>query len=294
MQGSHDNSIAVPFSDDDKEKPSEVADDEDKPTDSPEERISRRAKRQARLDAMLREGKASAERVKQLEERDQQRERELAELRGMVTATRQQAAPPADGKDEFDRRLDAVYDKQRSAYTSAQAEIKSGAWNDERQRHYEGVAREIESEKSRIHAERVIASREPARQQEQARNLWVQRYPEVYGDQNAYQYAEATFRRRAALGEKVTNALVDEVMNEAITQFRLRPKPGPSANDRARFSGVPSSGSGGGSRSDAAGIQMTPELRRIATAAYSDLPEDEAIKKWVGKTGKRMRERKQL
>ncbi len=296
MQGSHDNSVAVPFSDDDKEKPAADLLEEDKPTDSPEERRTRRQKRQERLDTMLRDGKASAEKVKELEARDAARERELAELRGMVAATRQ-PPPPADGKSEFDRRLDEVYEEQRSAYFAAQAEIKAGTFNEERQRHYEGVARSIESKKSRIHAEQVVASREPQRRQEQVRNIWEQKYPEVYGNQAAYEYAEGTFKRRKATmkpGEPLTNALVDEVMEETINTFRLRPKPGPSASDRSKFSGVASSGSGGGSRSDPSGITMTPELRRIATAAYSDLPEDEAIKRWVNKTGKRMRERKVL
>lgn len=298
MQGDHDNAVAVPFSDDDKEKPASELLEEDKPTDSPEERRTRRQKRQERLDALLREGKTASEKVKELEARDAQRERELAELRGMVAATRQQPAPqPADGKSEFDRRLDAVYDKQRSAFLAAQAEMKSGTLSEDRVRYYEGIAREVESEKSRIHAEQVLALREPARRVEQARNAWEQKYPEVYGNQAAYEYAEGTFKRRKAMlkpGEPLTHALVDEVMEETINTFRLRPKPGPSASERSRFSGVASSGSGGGSRGDPAGITMTPELRRIAAAAYSDLPEDEAIKRWVNKTGKRMRERKEL
>lgn len=59
------------------------------------------------------------------------------------------------------------------------------------------------------------------------------------------------------------------------------------------MSGIPSSGNGGGN-SGPPGIKLTPELKRIAIAAYSELPEDEAIKKWVNTTGKRLREKKVL
>jgi hypothetical protein len=56
------------------------------------------------------------------------------------------------------------------------------------------------------------------------------------------------------------------------------------------MSGMASSGGGGGGRDT--GITMTPEFKRMAIAAYSELPEAEAIKKWVNTTGKRLREKK--
>jgi len=37
---------------------------------------------------------------------------------------------------------------------------------------------------------------------------------------------------------------------------------------------------------------MTKELRQMAIAAYDHLPEEEAIKAWTNKTGKRLREKK--
>lgn len=295
MQGDPDkNPITVPFSDDEAEKKAADLLEEEPKEASPVERVTRKRKQQERLQSLITEGEKNAARVKELEERDERRERELAELRGMVYQ-RPAPPPPTDGKDPYERELDAIYSRQSDAYKAAQAEIKAGTFDDKRQAHYERVAREIETDKSRALIRREMAQREPVQRQEQARQIWEQKYPEVYGNPRAYQFAEATFKRRTALldpGQPITNELVEEVMNETMTQFRLGPKKAPSASERSRLSGVPSSGAGGGGGTP--GIQMTPTLRRIAMAAHEDLPEEEAIKAWVNKTGKRLREKKAL
>jgi len=293
MQGDPDGvSSAIPFSDDEKEK--ETGEDllaEDSPTASPEERITRQKKRSERIKTLLDDGKQSKAEVSRLKEEQAALRNELAELRGRVNQP--QVAPPTDGKSRWDRELDAVYEMQTEAYNSAQAEIKAGTWTDERQRHYEKIAREVESRKTRIHTEQALEGERFRQRQESARQVWVNKYPEVYRDPRAHQYAEATFKRRLALGEPETADLVDDVMQETLTTFKLGPKKAPSASDKARMSGVPSSG-GGGSSSSPGGIKMTPEFRRMAIAAYSELPEAEAIKKWVNTTGKRLREKKLL
>jgi len=295
MQGNADNAVQVPFSDDESEKKVAELIDDDSPTASPEERLNRKQKRQERITRLLNDGKENAEKVRSLEAEQSSLKVELAELRGRLSSQQQSAPQPqGDGKDELTRRLDAVYERQASAYTAAQAEIKAGTFTEERSRYYERVAREIESDKGVIHAERVQQAREPARQREQAQQIWVQKYPEVYGNTNAYQYAEATFQRRRALGENVTNALVDEVMTEAMATFKLGPKRGPSTSDKQRMSGIASSGNGGGGRSDGGGIEMTPHLRRMAIAANPDLSEADAVKKWANGPGKRLREKKVL
>jgi hypothetical protein len=297
MQGDPDRqSSAVPFSDDEKEKddkPEELL-AEIPPTATPEERIDRKRKQEERVRRLLDEGKQNKEKVKGLEEEQATLRRELAELRAQV----RQPPPPAttSGKDPYEEQLDAVFERQREAYTAAQAEIKAGTWNDERQRHYENVARAVETDKARILIAQGIARDAMNRRAESAQQVWVNKYPEVYANPRAYQFAAATFERRKALlgpNETVTNDLIDEVMSEAITQFKLGKKSAPSASEKSRLSGVPSSGTGGGS-SRSEGIQMTPELRRMAVAAYSELPEAEAVKKWVNGTGKRLREKKIL
>lgn len=291
MQGSPDNAVVVPFSDDETEakKPEEL-EEEDSPTASPEERLTRRRRRQERISRLLNEGKQSAEKVRELEEHRAKTDRELAELRGMMAAQQAMRAQNDNGKDPYEQRLDQVYAQQAEAYNAAQAEIQSGKFTPERQAHYERIARTIETQKTQIHTERAVAADRESRRGEQAQQVWVQKYPEVYNNPKAFQYAQATWQQRLALGEQQTNALADEVFNEAITRFKLGAKPAPSASDRARLSGIPSAGGGGGKSST--GITFTPELRRMAIAAYSDLPEAEALKKWANGPGKRLREKK--
>lgn len=295
MQGDPDRqSSAIPFSDDDKEN-TDKSDDvfEELPaTASPEERLTRQRKKDERTKRLLDEGRLNKKEVEALRDKTGSLERELAELRARVTQPPPVAAPPS-GKDPFEERLDAVYERQGNAYTAAQAEIKAGTWNEERQRYYERLAREIEAEKTQIHIDRGLHRDAQNRRAENAQQHYINKYPEVYRDQRAYKFAEATFNRRLALGEAPTNDMLDEVMREAITTFKLGPKTAPSASEKSRLSGVSAGGnSGGGRPSD--GITLTPELRRMAIAAYSDLPEADAIKKWVNGSGKRLREKKVL
>lgn len=300
MQGNADNAISVPFSDDETEQKPEalLEDDDDKPAASPEERITRKQKRQERIKRLLDEGKKNGEEVRSLRDELAALKAETARLQGFVAAQAQRPSEPAkDGKDEFERELDAVYERQTAAYNAAQAEIKAGTFDDKRAKYYEQVAREVETEKTRIHTRRELARQEPARRAEQGQQRWVNQYPEVYRDPQAYQYAEATFNRRKALlppGAPVTEEMIHEAMRETMTQFKLGPKQQPSASEKQRMSGLPSSGSGGGSGNSSSGITLTPELRRMAVAAYGDLPEAEAIKKWTNSVGKRLREKKVL
>jgi hypothetical protein len=295
-----DRDISVPFTDDKSEESKESAEsllaDDDSPAASPEERITRKQKRQDRIKRLLDEGKQSREEVDRLKSEQGELKAELERLKGFVAGQSQQRQPaaPTDGKDEFDRELDDVYKRQKDAWKAYQAEVKAGTCDEERQAHYETLAMQFEREKSRIHTRRELALREPAQRAEQAGQVWVSRYPEIYRDNRAFQYAKATYERRLAVGEQPSDELVHEVMNETMTTFKLGPKKAPSASDRARMSGLPASGSGGGSERRDASINMTPELRKLAVAAYSDLPEAEAIKKWVNTTGKKMRDRKEL
>lgn len=100
--------------------------------------------------------------------------------------------------------------------------------------------------------------------------------------------------QRIAEGEPDGRELVESVMEEAKIKFKLG-KPQSSATDRARMSGIPSSSSGGGSGKGGDSFTFSNEkVRSMAVAAYSHLPEKEALKAWAQKTGKKLRDRKVL
>lgn len=289
-----DKPVEVPFSDDAVE--SKEADlDEDQPTDTPAERLSRKQRRAVRAKEREDERKQSAQLVKELREKDAAREREIAELRGYVTAQAQhRAAAVPDGKDQFEQKLDAIYQKRDDAYRTMQAEMAAngGKLDDKRAEHYASVAREVERDVTQVHVAKALAAQESSRRQEQAQQVYIHKYPDVYANPRAFAYAQAEAQKRQALGENITNATVDEIMNDTMVRFKLGGKQPPAANLKERMSGVSSSGAGNGNGNSSGGIAMTREFKMMARAKYSDLPEEQAIKKWVDNEGKALRAKK--
>jgi hypothetical protein len=287
------DAINVPFTDDENVRDEELITDADKPGESPAERATRKQRRQERIQLKLQEGKQAKEELERERAEKQELRERLARLEGVVSAT-QRSSQNDNAKDPYEAELDAIYTEQQAAYATAQAELAAGKMTPERTKHFERVARDIESRRGRVFARREIAMTEPIRQQNQARQQWEQKYPEIYSHSRAYEYAEGRFKQRRALGDNITNQVVDEIMEEAKVQFKLGAKPAPTVSERARMSGTASSGGGGGSSKEP--ITLSRELRKIAIAAHGGdgVSDEDAIKRWTAKTGKRMRERKQL
>jgi hypothetical protein len=281
----------VPFSDDEEVRDDELMFDESKAI-SPEERLTREKKKSERTARLLREGKEAKAEVEKMRLEAKETAARLARLEGYVTAVVPQQ--PA-GPDAYQLALDAVYRKQAEAYNMAQAEIAAKTFTEERGKYYERVAREVETEKARILTRQEMDRDRAGNEARQAQQVWAQKYPEVYDNTRPeiYQYAEATFKRRAALGEKVTKDVVDEIMQETMTTFKVGPKRAPGATERQRMSGIASSGSSGGGP-PTGGIVPTPMIRKMATALFSDVSEEEAVKKWINGPGKALRGQKVL
>lgn len=279
----------IPFSDDETVNDDQLIVEDDSPDASFAERAERKKKRSERIKKMLDEGTQSRERATRLEAELAGLKGEMERMKGALSV--RQAPPQTPGKDPYEARLDAVYAKQNEAYIAAQAEVKANTFTAERAKHYERIAREVETEKSAIHAERAIASTLPALRQDQVRTGWANRYPEVYNNPRAFQFAKATFERRTAMGDYPSNDLTEEVLKETMATFRLGKRAAPSASEKAALSGMPSSGGGGGGSS---GVHMTPELRSIAIAANPGMREEDAVKHWVNTVGKKMREKRML
>lgn len=296
---SNGGAIEVPFSDDEAERPEEENDEA--PGLSPAEKATRKERRTLRIKQKLDEGKeAKAELARERAEAASLRER-LARLEGVVSTQQSQRAPAVD---PYQARMTAIRERQTREYQNLQAEVQAngGKLPPEREKHYVQVSSEIEDEKVNIGVEKALAQRLPEVKQSVSRQTWENKYPDVYRNPNAYAYAEATRNRRLALGEKETAELVDEVMEETMTALKLGPKPkGPTANEKARMSGVSSSSNGGGNTSGG-GIQMTKELRSMALAMYrgekgpdgKPMTDEQALKKWADTAGKSLRKEKIL
>ncbi len=294
MQGDKDTGTTIPFSDDEAE-PKDVAEvlaEDDKPDASPQERLTKKQKRQERLQKILQEGKQSKEELEKTKDELHQLKSQLSRLEGFVAANQaaQQRQPTGD---PYKARLDAIETRRKDAWKAAQAEIKAGSMDESRTAYYESGSREIDEEKAQVMVERELARREPVQQQNNARQRWVNQYPEVYANQDAFRWATARSQMRQAEGEVLTEEVAHEILNEAKIRFKLGAKKPPSASERDKFSGVSSAG-GSANDNGATGIRMTPEFKRMATALYSDIPEAEAIKKWVNGPGKKLREKKAI
>ena len=283
----------VPFSDDETVSDDQLITEQDKPGDSQEVKDRRRQRRKERIEERERERKEQAEELATLKAKDAQRDRELSELRGIVVNNNRLVAPQ---KDPYEAELAALYEEQQNAWQAAQAEVKAGTYTEQRDAHYAQLGRSLESRKMQVHTRKAVAEANRANAANAGKAVWEQKYPEVYGNQQAYQYAEATFNRRKLLGETATPELVDEVMEETRNAFKLGPKKTPTKTDRERLSGIPSGGGGGGGNGSAGptgGIDMSDRRwRKMALAAYSELPEKQAIQKWVDNEGKALRAKK--
>lgn len=293
MQGDKDTGTTVPFSDNETEVKdvAEVLVEDDNPAASPQERLTKKQKRQERLQKLLQEGNQNKEELGKTKSELSELKSQLSRLEGFIAAQQaQQAQQRQQGADPYKARLDAIEARRKDAWKAAQAEVKAGTMDESRTAYYESVSREIEEEKSQVMVERELARREPVQQQNNARQRWVNQYPEVYANQNAFQWAAARSQMRVAEGEQLTDAVAHEILQEARVRFKLGGKAPPSASEKDRFSGVSSSGSS--ASNDNAGIRMTPEYKRMATALYDHLPEAEAIKKWVNGPGKNLRAKK--
>lgn len=280
--------VNVPFSDDEDVRDDELILDADDPSASPAERVTRAKKKSERVARLLAEGKQSKEEAAALRAEMAELKANQARLEGFVAAQRQ----PQQQGDPYQARLNAIRARQAEAHRALQAEVKAGTYTPERDAHYTAIAAEIEDAKAEVIAERTMARIAPAQRQEQAQQVWAHKYPEVYNNSKAFQYAQATYQRRVARGEKVETEQIDEIMQETMTDLRLGGKGKPTATEKARLSGQSSGGSSGGTAGP--GIAMTPALKRMATALHSDLSEEEAVKKWTNSVGKELRKQKVL
>lgn len=282
MSQQHD----VPFSDDSED----VTDDQlDTSGNSPEDKATRLEKRRERAAERERERKETGERLVRLEAELQAERAERARLAGYVQAT----VKPVQGPDPYQQRLDAVYAEQNETYQAYVAETAAAhaakkALAPERQAFFDTRARGFEERKADIISERAIARVMPTLRQETAQQTWTQRYPDVWNNPQALKYAQATWEQKKALGLDGTHELAAEVYEEARRVFKTQGKPAPSSRDRDKLSGIPAAGGGGGAP-PAGDIQMTRDLRMMAIAKYSDLPEDKAIAKWKANEGRALR-----
>lgn len=291
--------ILIPFSDDDVVK--EGGDNDPDPNESgitEDVRKERNRRRGERIGARLRAGEEAQALATTLQQENRQLADRLARLEGAhVQLASQRQGPPVD---PYETKLQEIESRRDVQISAMEAEIKTGRYTEERQKHYKQVGEQLDRERVDTMVERRMAAHQPQVaahvQTTVAQNQWRMQYPEIYSNPRAEAWASARRQQLLAEGKPDSVETIHEAIGDAKRHFKLGAQPRESSpSERSRLSGHPATGgsaNAGPKKGD--GIVMTRELQRIARAAYSHLKPEEADKKWAQTTGKKMREKGEL
>lgn len=256
--------------------------------DDGEERLSRDEKKRNRF--------------REAQERAEAAEREAAHYRSLYE-TSQRPAPredPAPGEDpkvkEVDNKLAEVRRRQKLLYQEFLA--KQGKLSQQEIDQYERDNHSLRDEEGELIYERRRlreAPQEEARRKADAqRAIYQQKYGDIYAHERSREaliYAEGVYKQSLVrnAGRKTPEQLMDEAMDAARRDvLRTVKRPAPSESTRRRYAGEPSGPAAGAGDRDVVSVPMTKEYRRMATALYPGMPENEAYKRWAKGPGKRI------
>lgn len=254
-----------------------LAEDEEKESDDDDEpyadKPSRAGKKRERYDEMAaRAGKAD------------ELEREVAELRGQVQAwapmmgqRAREIAPPVDPElqhvetelERLSREQESIMRQYSAAPPAQQAEL---------QKQY----RALEDQRGERIADKALLKRRPSQQQvsqAETRRQFEARYPDIVGNEKAFNYAAGTFQRMRATDPNFVDSweTFDKIAEETRTTMGMKGYKASEAT-RRRYGGRPTGGSGGGGEAEPA--VLLGHERKLARAKYPDDPPEKAYAKY--------------
>jgi hypothetical protein len=287
----------IPFSDDVEEQQADAAGDDpdpDEPGITEDVKKSRRARRAERLRERLQKGEEAQRQAEELRRQIEEMRANQARLEGLVQG-RLSAQPQTPQLDPYQQKLQQIEEQREMYRLQAAQEIEEKRWTPERKAYYNQIGDRLDQERVNTLVQRQLAQQLPQLQAQVqttvAANTWASRYPDVHTNERALRWAKSKYELEIAEGKPPTQETIERVYEETRAKFQTGPKPKPSANERALFEGIPTQGnqkSAGPAKGS--GIKMTPELKRIARAAYPGMDPEQAYKKWVQTTGKKLRE----
>jgi hypothetical protein len=155
----------------------------------------------------------------------------------------------------------------------------------------EDEAAELVVRRTGLVADRKEIERAPRRAEEAKIHDQRSRFPDVFGDSRAFQYAQGSYNQALARGVAPSRELEDASFQEA-REVILGRRPPPDAAQRQRASGMGSSTRqvSGGAAKTTIDMPRGGALYRMAIAAYPDLEPAQACQKWAQTKGKRYQE----
>jgi hypothetical protein len=155
----------------------------------------------------------------------------------------------------------------------------------------EDEAAELVVRRTGLVADRKEIERAPRRAEEAKIHDQRSRFPDVFGDSRAFQYAQGSYNQALARGVAPSRELEDASFQEA-REVILGRRPPPDAAQRQRASGMGSSTRqvSGGAAKTTIDMPRGGALYRMAIATYPDLEPAQACQKWAQTKGKRYQE----
>jgi hypothetical protein len=117
-----------------------------------------------------------------------------------------------------------------------------------------------------------------------------QEFRDVYADPNLVRRAQLAFDNLVLDGMDPNDIQTGRrALENTRRQYGTPQRPAPGRSERQQLSSLPARGGGGGRENGSGGgggsVKMTPELRKMATRAFPNLPADQAIQKWANMAG---------
>lgn len=286
---------------DDTENPDHVVDlgdteetDSDDGGEEGERQQTRDEKKRARQ--RLREELAERDRtISELREKHSGLERTVSELRQTMQQTRQDMTEARrDDNDPLEAELNQVLDQQQELADLITS--KGGKMSAEEEKRFSARARQLRIREQEIVAERVSKRNAPQRDPfEGVRTAVKGAYPEVFGNPKALARAKGHMLLMIAdRGEPRNEAELHKLMRDACEEAKKdlgMSRPAPTDADRARTTGTPRGGTGGGSRDLT--VHMGDFEKMLANKAFKHIKDDkQRYSQWAKTAGRKMLERK--
>lgn len=216
-------------------------------------------------------------------------EDELANLRQQVQLARQQSYGPGYNQqnytpppDPYAAEEQAINDQTRALAIQYEAERAAGKMTAAKHQEYDQKARQFESRKMQIAAERTVANALPVMMQQTQIQSFRQQYQDVYDHSAARQYAKGTYDQLIAMGEPDSPATVEKAANMARIQFRLGgANMKPTDLDRQKLTGFSTRAN---TNSSDTTVKMDKSAKLMAMAMYGDAlnhDEKKVYEKWA-------------
>jgi hypothetical protein len=274
---SNEGKLSIDLSEDDEEPEAALG----APTNTPEDRKSRRAQ--------FREMKESKRRT---EERYTALEREVAELRGRLSAP--QAPAPVyrqePAADPIEAEIDSLWQQQQILLRSmqstqtpeSQVEKDSNTW------------RQLERKRRALEIKQVVG--ETPRQdtgvteERIANQLLTSEFPEIFNNEAMRLRAMAEMQDlMGRVGKPKSIATAREACERVMDRHGLRKSkaPPPTAAEQARYTSVPSrAGAAGGGTGNYTPSKNVLANARGYTSHLKDLTDEERVRKWIKEIAK--------